>query len=153
MDYIPQETYDTIIESIPICCVDVVIVNNGKFLLVKRTDEPAKNQWWLPGGRVIKGETLKRCAHRKALDEVGLNCYVGPIVHTDETIFDTGPSNISIHSINVCFLLYPKNNCNDVKLDRHSTLYRWDNGETLEFEAHPYVIKCLKGAGFLSNRP
>jgi len=145
MKNIPQKLYDKILETMPISCVDVVIVSDGKFLVVKRKDEPAKGEWWLPGGRVIKGETLKGCAHRKALEEVGLDCWVGPIVHTDETVFETGPNGIPVHSINVCFLLHPKDD-SFIKLDGHSFGFKWDDlKETLY---HPYVMKCLRGTGF-----
>jgi colanic acid biosynthesis protein WcaH len=138
-----QEQYNTILHLIPIACVDICIMNNSGVLLVKRNTEPAKGQWWVPGGRVYKGEMLKECALRKAKEEVGLECMVGPIVHTDETVFETGPFNIPVHSINVAFLLVPKTI--DVKLDKYSLDYKWVN--SIDSDFHPYVQKCLEGCG------
>ena len=97
---IPWKLYKQIIGNVPIACVDVAIVAKGSVLLVRRKDHPAKGQWWLPGGRVLKGEMMKIAAARKARDEVGIECHVGPIVHTAETIFPDGPGGVSIHSIN-----------------------------------------------------
>ena len=143
---IPQDLYNDILLTMPISCVDVVIVHNGQFLLVRRKDEPAKGKWWLPGGRVHKGELLKDCAKRKALDEVGINCYVGPIVHTEETMFETGVNGIPTHSINVCYMLTPKYNT-EVELDDHSVNYEWY--DWVDESWSDYVKKCLKGAGFV----
>lgn len=104
---IPQDLYNQILANVPIACVDVAVVSNGSVLLVKRNDPPAKGDWWVPGGRVRKGEMRKATARRKALEELGIDCHVGPVVYTAETIFPDGPHGIAVHSINSCFLLYP----------------------------------------------
>ena len=143
---IPWDLYREILRTMPIACVDVVIVMAGKALLVLRSDEPAKGQFWTPGGRVLKGERLREAAIRKARDETGLDCRVGPIVHTAETIFADGPDGIPVHSINNCFLMYPKAPDAVVSLDAHHQGWRWV--ATIETDLHPYVRSCLHGAGF-----
>jgi colanic acid biosynthesis protein WcaH len=143
--FIPDDLYQQILESVPIACVDVAIVSGGKVLLVRRKDDPAKGQWWIPGGRVHKGEKLVEAARRKALDEVGIACHVGPIIHTDETIFPDGPYGVAIHSINTCFFLYPESNAASIQLDTHHEDAKWV--ETIDPGLHPYVRLCLAGAG------
>ena len=110
-------------------------------------DAPARGQWWVPGGRVVKGETMRETARRKAREEVGLDCHVGPIIHTAATIFPDGPRGITVHSINACFLLYPTHDSNRlcVKLDTHHAEWRWE--EKVTAGLHPYVAHCLRGAG------
>jgi colanic acid biosynthesis protein WcaH len=142
---IPEHLYKQILQCLPIPCVDVAIIAHGKVLLVKRRDSPAKNQWWLPGGRVLKGEMMKETALRKARDEVGLECHAGPIIYTAETIFPDGPFDIPIHSINSCFFLYPKDAFTGPQLDRHHDEFRWVN--IIPAEIHPYVARCLQAAG------
>lgn len=144
-NFINHDLYRQILESMPIACVDVAIVAAGKVLLVRRKDDPAQGQWWVPGGRVRKGETLKEAARRKALEEVGIPCHVGPIIHTDETIFPDGPYGVAIHSINTCFFLYPESTANQVNLDDHHADAKWV--DTIDAELHPYVRLCLTGAG------
>ena len=146
MPLIPQDLYNRILHRVPIACVDVAIVSRGG-LLVLRKDPPARGQWWVPGGRVLKGEKMRETAPRKALEEVGLDCHVGPIVHTAETIFPDGPGNIPVHSINSCFLLYPVEDpsLSEVKLDSHHLECRWAHRVTADL--HPYVAGCLRGAG------
>ena len=57
--YIPKLEYKAILANIPIVCVDLIIINDGKFLLLKRDNEPAKGEFWFPGGRILKLETIK----------------------------------------------------------------------------------------------
>ncbi|MBN2143516.1 MAG: NUDIX domain-containing protein [Candidatus Aureabacteria bacterium] len=144
--YIPQDLYNQILKNIPIGCVDIAIIFKGKILLIKRKDSPAKGQWWLPGGRVLKGEMMKNTALRKAREEVGIQCHAGPIICTAETIFPDGPYKIPVHSINSCFLVYPVNENITVKIDpTHSSDYKWV--DSIPENIHPYIKKCLIGAG------
>ena len=145
MNWIPFETYREILVHVPIACVDIAIVSDGRILLVERMDAPAKGQMWLPGGRVKKGELMRDAAARKAREEAGIECHVGPIIHTDETIFENGPDGVPVHSINTCFFLFPRIPNADVKLDNHHARYRWVN--SIEGSLHPYVRRCLLGAG------
>ncbi len=148
--FIPQELYDRILENMPIACVDIAIVADGAVLLVKRHDAPALGEWWVPGGRVLKGEMMRDTAMRKARDEVGIECHVGPIIHTAETIFPDGPGGIPVHSINSCFFMYPVSKGFRVDLDDHHLDSRWV--DHVPEGLHPYVERCLQGAG-LQRRP
>ena len=64
--FIPKGDYEKILEVLPILCVDCVISHNGKCLLLRRINEPAKGQYWFPGGRVNKNEKIKDASLRKA---------------------------------------------------------------------------------------
>jgi len=142
---IPEKLYHQILENVPIACVDIAIVANGAVLLVKRKDPPARGQWWVPGGRIHKGEMMKDTAFRKAREEVGIECHVGPIIHTAETIFLDGPGNSPVHSINSCFFLYPKDSEFVPTLDDHHEDYNWVS--EIPNGLHPYVERCLENAG------
>ena len=143
---IPDSLWLDILGNVPIVCADCAIVRGGKALLILRGDQPAKGEWWVPGGRVLKGETLRQAARRKAMGEVGLDCWVGPPVHYAETIFDDGPGGVPVHSVNTCFLLWPKGQGQEVLLDPSIVKSCWveSAGELL---LHPYVTACLRGAG------
>jgi colanic acid biosynthesis protein WcaH len=142
---IPQPLYNQIIANVPIACVDVAIIARGCVLLVKRTDPPARGQWWLPGGRVLKGEMMREAALRKAREEAGIECNAGPIIYTAETIFPDGPGDIPIHSINSCFFMYPVKPEFTPKIDTHHTEFTWVN--TIDSNLHEYVKRCLFAAG------
>ncbi len=149
--WVPEALYREFISRLPIACVDVAIVHRGSVLLVKRRDHPARGQWWVPGGRVRKGEKLRETAARKAREETGLECHVGPIVHTAETIFPDGPGGIPVHSINACFFLYPTRSVARPRLDRHHASAKWVR--TIDAGLHPYVVRCLEAAGLERARP
>src|SRR5574343_212151 len=149
MNYIPENDYKKVLSMMPFPCIDVAIICEGKVLLVKRKDEPAKDEWWVPGGRILKGETMKQCAIRKAKEEVNIDCVVGPIIYTAETIFDNGPWGIPVHTVNSCYLMFPiKQNFNifdDVEKDSHQDGFIWVSKNSKIF--HPYMQNCLTNLG------
>ena len=65
--------YSEAIKSMPVVCVDLVLrdVSTNQFFLLKRKDEPLKDFFWTPGGRVHTGETLIDAAQRIAEREIG----------------------------------------------------------------------------------
>ena len=70
MSLIPLNKYSKILEDLPIYCVDIIIKNDKEeYLLIKRNNEPKKGEWWVVGGRVLKGETAKEAAIRKVKQE------------------------------------------------------------------------------------
>jgi len=141
--WIPDDEYKKILENMPICCVDLVVRRNNKVLLVFRANEPAKDKWWLPGGRVYKRETLEQAAARKVLEEAGLQVRVVRKIGAYETIFDKGPFDdlkTGVHNINVCFVVEPVDDRN-VRLDKTSSRYRWI--DRIEEDLDPYVKQVL----------
>jgi 8-oxo-dGTP pyrophosphatase MutT (NUDIX family) len=54
--------------------VRLLLIQEGKVLLVKHTYQP---EWYLPGGKVERGETLEDAARREAREEVGAT--LGPL--------------------------------------------------------------------------
>lgn len=70
---IPTDAYKNIVAALPIFCVDIIIQDSeGRFLLVKRANQPLKGRYWVVGGRVHKGESAFTAARRKVKQEVGL---------------------------------------------------------------------------------
>ena len=56
----------------PLVGVGVVIVEDGRVLLIKRGKAPLLGEWSIPGGMLELGETLRQAAEREALEETGL---------------------------------------------------------------------------------
>ena len=53
----------------PELAVSAAIFKDGRVLLVRRAQAPAKDVWTLPGGRVEVGETLVECVTREIAEE------------------------------------------------------------------------------------
>lgn len=67
---IPTDEYGTIVKHVPIISVDLLVHHNGGLVLGKRKNEPAKGEWFVPGGSVLKGETRQQAVHRVAEEEL-----------------------------------------------------------------------------------
>jgi colanic acid biosynthesis protein WcaH len=71
--FVPKDTYLKIMENTQIISADLIIFNNnGKVLLGKRTGEPAKDMWFVPGGRIRKNETFPDAVRRIFVQEIGI---------------------------------------------------------------------------------
>ncbi|MFA5997302.1 MAG: NUDIX domain-containing protein [Candidatus Paceibacterota bacterium] len=145
MEYIPDELYKEILNVMPFVCVDMVIKKGDSFLLAKRTNKPAQGQWFFPGGRVLKNEKLEDAVHRKLKQETGLTGKIEKTLGVGETMFPDGPYGDSIHSVNVVFLVTPRN-LGEIILDTQNNEYQWYTH--IDDSWHPYVKKFLGLAGF-----
>lgn len=56
----------------PIVGIGVIIVHEEKIVLIKRSNEPARGKWTIPGGLVDLGEPMENAVIREALEETCL---------------------------------------------------------------------------------
>jgi len=87
--WIPEEEWRTIVANVPIVSVDLLVRYEGGLVLGKRTNEPAKGEWFVPGGTVRKGETRREAVHRIAEGELGLTVEIVESLGVFEHIYDT----------------------------------------------------------------
>ena len=124
---IPRKKYSKILEILPILCVDIIIKNSDdQYLLIKRANEPLKNQWWVIGGRVFKGETLKEAAQRKVKEEVGLVSSKFNLAGFYEDVCEPHPFGLvsAMHSVSVVFFTCIENT-DSIKLDDQSLAWKF----------------------------
>lgn len=70
--WIPPAEWKVIVENVPIVSVDLVVLSPSGVVLGKRVNEPARGEWFVPGGRVRKNERLIAAVDRIAVDELGV---------------------------------------------------------------------------------
>ena len=56
----------------PFVGVGVVVLRRDEVLLVQRGKAPNKDQWSIPGGKQLLGETVMEAIHRELLEETGV---------------------------------------------------------------------------------
>jgi len=131
-------------ETMPVVCVDGLVINDrGEFLLVKRKNEPLKNEYWLPGGRLHKGESLKEAIQRKMRQELGVDVEILQDLGYFEEFFEKTHQNVSggFHAISFIFLVRVKSN--DIKLDAQSAEWKWFTELPPRLLAYPPVQQHL----------
>ncbi|MCU4675019.1 GDP-mannose mannosyl hydrolase [Catenovulum sp. 2E275] len=70
--FLDKEVFKTVIANAPLISIDLIIENaQSEFLLGKRINKPAQNYWFVPGGRIYKGETLEAAFSRITKAELG----------------------------------------------------------------------------------
>lgn len=72
----------------PVVGVGVVLLEEGRILLIQRGREPGRGLWAVPGGKIRHGESMKEAARREMLEETGLHVEVGDVVWVGEFIED-----------------------------------------------------------------
>jgi colanic acid biosynthesis protein WcaH len=88
-EYVPARDCKTIVANIPIVSVDLVVRHDGGVVLGKRQNEPAKGEWFVPGGRVHKNERLDETVHRIARTELGSDVTIDRRFGVYEHLYDT----------------------------------------------------------------
>ncbi|CDK39319.1 NUDIX domain-containing protein [Halorubrum sp. AJ67] len=86
---IPPSEWETIVANVPLVSVDLVVEHDGGVLLGKRENEPAKGEWFVSGGTVLKNESRTDAVHRVAKEELGEPVVIDKCLGTYEHFYDT----------------------------------------------------------------
>lgn len=101
---LPFEEFKRIYQKVPRLAVDVTIKSPKGVLLLKRSIEPYKGMWHIPGGTVFFGEKLNNAVKRVAKEEVGISVKILKMLGTIEYSIITEGGR---HTITIVFLVKP----------------------------------------------
>lgn len=148
---IPEDEFAVCQRHLPEACVEVFLEHDGGVLLARRTNEPAKGEWFTPGSRLYKGEELTAAAHRIAGEELGidieLRAQLGVYSHFWDTSSVRGVD--SRHTVNVVFRAVPATSTFDVELDDQHDAYKFVSDSAAD--VHPYMRRYLEDAGYAAE--
>ncbi len=141
--WIDPEIFHCIIKYTPLVSIDIIVESEEKkFLLGLRKNRPAKNFWFVPGGRIFKGERLSEAFNRISKDELGIELniedaeFFGVFEHFyEDNYFGT---DIETHYIVNAYKVKVKNV--NIKPDSQHKKYRWFSREEIlkNEKVHPY---------------
>lgn len=73
-----KATFQTVVRSAPLISLDFVIMNSRQqVLLGLRTNRPAQGYWFVPGGRILKDESIAQAFGRLSKAETGVASNIG----------------------------------------------------------------------------
>jgi colanic acid biosynthesis protein WcaH len=128
--FLDKELFSTVIESTPLISIDLVVINNlGQTLLGQRLNKPAKGFWFVPGGRILKGESLATAFKRLTLEELGEEFNIaqgrllGPYDHFyDDNVFG---DEFRSHYVAIAYVLLIDDELNHLPVDIQHGNYQW----------------------------
>lgn len=70
--YLDEKDFLTVVRDAPLVSIDLIVTDaDGSVLVGQRKNAPAKNYWFVPGGRIYKNETLDSAFSRISQSELG----------------------------------------------------------------------------------
>ena len=96
-----EKDYNKFRKNFVFSCIDVIIIKNHSVLLTKRTQNPHKGSWHLPGNIIRKNETMRQAVKRAAKNELNLNVKIKKYVGVYENL------NSFRHDISHGFIVLP----------------------------------------------
>ena len=72
-----MERFRQVVRDTPLISIDLIIYSpDGAVLVGRRNNEPAKGYWFVPGGRIQKGETRSQAFSRLVRAELGIEASI-----------------------------------------------------------------------------
>lgn len=126
-----------IIDSTPLISIDLILEDgDGKILLGKRVYRPAQGYWFVPGGRVMKNETLADAMKRISSTELGFTTDITDtqLQGTYDHIYDD--NRFAVEGINTHYvvLAYKLSTIDELAVttnQQHSEIRWWPKSEIL----------------------
>ena len=153
--YLTKDQLENVFRYNIVTTIDLCIVKNKKILLGKRKNNPAKDFYFVPGGRIRKEEKINIALERIIKNEIGQKIikddrknidFLGIFEHFYEENF-LGNKEFSSHYIVLAYMInvsYLSDINNDTFMNQHSDLIWHDyNNESNNIKIHKYSIEYL----------
>lgn len=128
--FLDKATFSSVIKHAPLVSIDLVVKNTqNQALLGQRLNRPAKNFWFVPGGRILKDESLAAAFKRLTLEELGQEFEIkqasllGPYDHfyADNVFGD----EFGTHYVAIAYVLTLTTELNNLPINVQHDGYQW----------------------------
>tara|TARA_Y100001978_G_scaffold91958_1_gene82335 strand:- start:618 stop:1124 length:507 start_codon:yes stop_codon:yes gene_type:complete len=155
--FLSNNEFSDIVQKTPLISIDLCIMKGRKILVGKRINPPAKNFYFVPGGRIFKSEKKEIALTRILRNELGFlmrnnnyTCFqhLGIYEHFYEDNF-LGTNDFNTHYVVLAYLIFYESlikNKEQLVLEQHSN-YIWhdiDNFKNFSYKIHPYTLAYFK---------
>ncbi|HEX3033996.1 MAG TPA: NUDIX hydrolase [Thermodesulfobacteriota bacterium] len=131
-------------KSITLTVDPIIITDDGKVVLVKRSFDPYKDHWALPGGMVDYGETVEDAVIREAKEETGFDIKIEKLVG----VYSDPKRDPRGHFVSVCFLT--KVGGGELKISEETKEVKLFSKEGLKYLKFAFDHeKILRDVGFI----
>jgi len=144
----PLDVFASIVEYLPTVSLNLIVENSrGEFLFVMRSKQPVKDYWWLPGGRILSGESIPGAAQRILREETSIDARVEWVLpEYVMEVFELGELDAQERALysgdieRFHYLTIPvylkADGAADVAVDSQSTHFAWSRDN---ISTHPYI--------------
>ena len=145
-DFLDPTAFAEVIRNAPLVSIDLIVRDeSGRVLLGKRMNSPAKGFWFVPGGRINKGEKLKTATGRVIKEELGLEAdhqkvvFLGVYDHVyAENVF--GDPSYGTHYVVLAHQLTLGAVPVSLPMDEHEAYKWWSTDELMHSpDVHPFT--------------
>jgi colanic acid biosynthesis protein WcaH len=128
--FLDEDTFKTVIACTPLVSIELVVTNHlGEALLGQRLNRPAQGFWFVPGGRILKDESMADAFKRLSKEELGQTfsmdqaTLLGPFDHFyNDNVFGT---EFSTHYVAIAYQLQLQQPLTNLPLHKQHESYQW----------------------------
>lgn len=131
-----RETFKNIVRNTPLISLDIVVRNSkNAILLGKRINRPAAGCWFVPGGRILKDESIVDAFARLTEEELRLSLdieesrFIGPFEHMYPDNFSG--DEFSTHYVVLAYEVNIDIELNNLPMQQHEKFRWWNEPELL----------------------
>lgn len=125
--------------------VHALVLKERRILLVKRSKEPSKGRWSLPGGRIELGETIYEAVKREVLEECSIEIEIMRLLDVKDSIIWDEEGRVQYHF--VLIYLLAQYTQGDAKAQSDAEECRWvTTGELVGLDMNPQLRAVLMRA-------
>ena len=145
-----NELFRLIVQNTPLISIDLVVSDgHSRYLLGKRKNKPAENSWFVPGGRIMKAESVEQAFERISSNELGQTFdlrdarFLGQFEHFyDDSVFG---DDISTHYVVLAYECVLSDSAFKLPDEQHSA-YQWFTRQELlaDINVHNYTKAYFK---------
>ena len=130
--WLSRDTFRTIVDTTPLISIDLLVRDSaGRILVGKRVNRPAQGFWFVPGGRILKNETIAQAFLRLTEAELAQKIdissarYLGLYEHFyEDSIFSDEGTAVSTHYVVNGFEIHLAEGQKSLPYEQHNE-YRW----------------------------